>query len=833
MGRWDITAPKQRMKKLWITLAACLLMVGNATAAYVNETIAEKTLINGLYYRLTHSAWPEMGIADTYDAIVLPKAEQSSNSNYVSGSITIPGQVNYGGHSFTVSTISDNAFYQCTNLTSITVNSSLIAIGKYAFYGCSSLQDVTIKSSDISFNGEYIFSACGALKNVTFTQYNSVSNFYVADNATAIFYGCSNLKSIVLPAACEKVTNYFFGNCSSLEYVFFGAVGTTSSLLNSMEANVFYQCGNVRGIYINKNGAAPSIQSTTFSGIPSSAHVYVPCNYVSNYNSGYWSSVSVAGNFPYAFEVLNSDAAKGSITVTKEPDCDNTSAQIAAYPYAGYAFEAWYDVDNNVVYSYQPQTTIANVNRDMHLSAQWVKSDCSTNGVFPYQLNLSANMPQAGTTQILKAPDCDDASAQIAAYPYAGYAFEAWYDMDNNVVYSYQPQTTIANVNRDMHLSAQWVKSDCSTNGVFPYQLNLSANMPQAGTTQIFKAPDCDDASARIAAYPYAGYAFEAWYDVDNNLVYSYEPITSIANVNRNMNLQAYFVEADCSTNGTFPYRLDVESANAQQGAVAIYKIPSCDDSSARISASGFAGYTFEAWVDVDNGNVVYSYEPVTNIADVNRDMHLVAHFIEASCESNGTFPFSFNAFSDNSEYGSVEVRIPTCDDKSARAYARPNTGYEFVIWSDGTTENPRNWSEVNQNVNICALFKEKDHGCQIDGVLGYMFKIEPNDYNMGTTMMTRIPDCSDPSTQIAAIAKEGYEFVRWSDGDKNAMRTVTVSGDIYLQALFQDPANPVSGIEEVMTRNSDTDTQKLIIDGALYILYDGRLFDARGARVK
>ena len=749
MGRWDITAPKQRMKKLWITLAACLLMVGNATAAYVNETIAEKTLINGLYYRLTHSAWPEMGIADTYDAIVLPKAEQSSNSNYVSGSITIPGQVSYSGHSFTVSTISDNAFYQCTNLTSITVNSSLITIGKYAFYGCSSLQDVTIKSSDISFNGEYIFSACGALKNVTFTQYNSVSNFYVADNATAIFYGCSNLKSIVLPSKCEKVTNYFFGNCSSLEYVFFGAVGTTSSLLNSMEANVFYQCGNVRGIYINKNGAAPSIQSNTFSGIPSSAHVYVPCNYVSNYNSGYWSNVSVAGNFPYTFEVLNSDAAKGSITVTKEPDCD-------------------------------------------------------------------------------------DASARIAAYPYAGYAFEAWYDVDNNVVYSYQPQTTIANVNRDMNLQAYFVEADCSTNGVFPYQLNLSANMPQAGTTQIFKAPDCDDASARIAAYPYAGYAFEAWYDVDNNLVYSYEPITSIANVNRNMNLQAYFVEADCSTNGTFPYRLDVESANAQQGAVAIYKIPSCDDPSARIGAYGFAGYTFEAWVDVDNGNVVYSYEPVTNIADVNRDMHLVAHFVESDCDKNGIFPYMFSAVPDNELFGSVEVRIPTCDDKSARAYARPNTGYEFVIWSDGSTANPRNWSEVNQNVNICALFKEKDHGCQIDGVLGYMFKIESNDYNMGTTMMTRIPDCTDPSTQIAAIAKEGYEFVRWSDGDKNAMRTVTVSGDIYLKALFQDPANPLhEDIKEVIA-NDVKDTRKVLIDGTLYIIRpDGKVYTVQGAEVR
>jgi len=737
------------MKKIWITLTACLLMAGNATAAYVNETIAEKTLINGLYYRLTHSAWPEMGIADIYDAVVLPKAEQSSNSNYVSGSITIPNQVSYSGHSFTVSTISDNAFYKCTNLTSITVNSSLIAIGKYAFYGCSKLQDITINSSDISFNGEYIFSACGALKNVTFTQYNSVSNFYVADEATAIFYGCSNLKSIVLPAACEKVTNYFFGNCSSLEYVFFGAVGTTSSLLNSMEANVFYQCGNVRGIYINKNGAAPSIQSNTFSGIPSSAHVYVPCNYVSNYNSGYWSSVSVAGNFPYAFEVLNSDAAKGSITVTKEPDCDNTSAQIAAYPYAGYAFEAWYDVDNNVVYSYQPQTTIANVNRDMHLSAQWVKSDCSTNGVFPYQLNLSANMPQAGTTQIRKAPDCEDASAQIAAYPYAGYAFEAWYDMDNN-------------------------------------------------------------------------------------LVYSYEPITSIANVNRDMNLQAYFVEADCSTNGTFPYRLDVESANAQQGAVAIYKIPSCDDPSARISASGFAGYIFEAWVDVDNGNVVYSYEPVTNIADVNRDMHLVAHFVESDCEKNGTFPYMFTAWSNDENMGMVHIlKTPDCDDKRGTIGASANSGYRFVTWSDGNQQPNRFWDEVKENVILEAVFAGTGHSCESDGVFGYLFQIESNDLMKGTALMTRMPDCADNTTTIMALAKEGYEFVRWSDGDKNAMRTVTVSGDIYLQALFQDPANPLlEDIEEVIA-NDVKDTRKVLIDGTLYIVRDGKVYTAQGARVR
>jgi hypothetical protein len=353
--------------------------------------------------------------------------------------------------------------------------------------------------------------------------------------------------------------------------------------------------------------------------------------------------------------------------------------------------------------------------------------------------------------------------------------------------------------------------------------------MPEAGSINLLKTPSCDDSSAEIAAYPYAGYAFEAWYDVDNSVVYSYQAVTSIANVDRDMNLQAHFVVADCATNGVFPYQFNVYSNNTLIGTVEITKAPDCDNPSARVyaRANTSSGYVFKIWSDGETENPRCWNE-------VTKNVNISALFAEGEhgCDKDGIFPYIFSVVADNEVFGSVEVTIPTCANPAARAYARPKTGYEFVIWSDGTTENPREWSEVQKDVNISAVFKEKSHGCQIDGVLGYLFKIEPNDYNMGTTMMTRIPDCDDPSTQIAAIAKEGFEFVRWSDGDKNATRTIQVTGDTYLKALFQDPANPISeGIDNVQWNN--VPCTKVIDNGVLYILRDGKIYNILGTEVR
>src|SRR5882757_10520205 len=59
--------------------------------------------------------------------------------------VTIPDTTN----GLSVSKIGDFAFYNCTNVTSITIPTSITSIGTYAFCGCTSLANITIPNSVI------------------------------------------------------------------------------------------------------------------------------------------------------------------------------------------------------------------------------------------------------------------------------------------------------------------------------------------------------------------------------------------------------------------------------------------------------------------------------------------------------------------------------------------------------------------------------------------------------------------------------------------------------------------------------------------------------------
>ena len=65
----------------------------------------------------------------------------------------------------TVNNISNNAFYQCTGLTSVTIPNSVTSIGGDAFSGCSGLTSVNIPNSVTSMES-YAFYNCRGLKEV-------------------------------------------------------------------------------------------------------------------------------------------------------------------------------------------------------------------------------------------------------------------------------------------------------------------------------------------------------------------------------------------------------------------------------------------------------------------------------------------------------------------------------------------------------------------------------------------------------------------------------------------------------------------------------------------
>ena len=97
----------------------------------------------------------------------------------------------------TVDTIHNYAFYKCSSLTTVTIGNSVTSIGTSAFDYCSSLTSVTIGES-VTNIGNYAFSDCESLTSVTIP--NSVTSI-----GNWAFYGCSSLTSINIPESMINI----------------------------------------------------------------------------------------------------------------------------------------------------------------------------------------------------------------------------------------------------------------------------------------------------------------------------------------------------------------------------------------------------------------------------------------------------------------------------------------------------------------------------------------------------------------------------------------------------------------------------------------------------
>ena len=108
-------------------------------------------------------------------------AELTGN-NYTQNEIVIPASITWEGKKYPVTELGGRCFYDCSNLTSVTIPSSVTSLGGSCFSGCSSLTSVTIPSSVTSL-GWWCFSRCRSLTSITIPS--SVTSL-----GNSCFYGC-------------------------------------------------------------------------------------------------------------------------------------------------------------------------------------------------------------------------------------------------------------------------------------------------------------------------------------------------------------------------------------------------------------------------------------------------------------------------------------------------------------------------------------------------------------------------------------------------------------------------------------------------------------------
>ena len=189
-------------------------------------------------------------------------------------SITLPNSVtNIGDGAFfwcsgltsitignSVTSIGNNAFHDCSRLTSVTIPNSVMSIGDDAFWGCSGLTSITIGNSVMSI-GEEAFYNCSSLTSVTIP--NSVTSI-----GNSAFWCCSGLTSITIGNSVTSIGNFAFYNCSGLTSV------TIPNSVTSIEGRTFDGCIGLTSITIGNS--VTSIGNLAFSGCSGLTSVTIP-----------------------------------------------------------------------------------------------------------------------------------------------------------------------------------------------------------------------------------------------------------------------------------------------------------------------------------------------------------------------------------------------------------------------------------------------------------------------------------------------------------------------------------------------------------------------------
>lgn len=149
-----------------------------------------------------------------------------------------------------LTSIPDNAFKDCTNLTAIKIPCNVGSIGSYAFWTCTSLESIAIPASVTSI-ATGAFNFCNGMNRVEFASIERLCSINFADyDSNPLLYGDH------LYIAGNEVTDLVIpvGVTSIGQYAFLGWDGLLSATIpegvTSIGYRAFQYCANLRRINI-------------------------------------------------------------------------------------------------------------------------------------------------------------------------------------------------------------------------------------------------------------------------------------------------------------------------------------------------------------------------------------------------------------------------------------------------------------------------------------------------------------------------------------------------------------------------------------------------------
>lgn len=195
------------MKKQLLLLVMMLLPM--VASAYDFE-------LDGFYYNVISVS--DLTLELTTDVEIKDKYNDTDNNKKYSGDITIPKSINYKGKEWTIERI-NGTFKFSTEMTSVSIPSSIIEIGECSFVGCYSLKEIVLSEGiqtigkdafffsglekiiipkNVSYVGRCAFCNCNSLKEVIIEEGDNPIYFEGGNWLYGVFADCPQLNKAVI-----------------------------------------------------------------------------------------------------------------------------------------------------------------------------------------------------------------------------------------------------------------------------------------------------------------------------------------------------------------------------------------------------------------------------------------------------------------------------------------------------------------------------------------------------------------------------------------------------------------------------------------------------------